>query len=443
MKTLPLTSIKIADDRQRQEFDPLELNELRESIEKPAGLLHPIILRQVGEEFWLVAGERRIRAIEDLYALGGTFFHDSLLVPPGEIPYVLLGELDELAREEAEWDENNAREDLTWQEEAAGTAKLLSIRRRQAERTGAPSPTSATLAKEFYDYTGGDGAAKIRQELIVAEHLGDPEVAAAKNVGDAFKLLKKKEAKVRHATLAAQVGLTFTSDLHRALHGDAFEELSKLPDNFFDVILTDPPYGMGADEFGDSGGKAEGAHGYVDDAEVVEDLLTWFPEQTFRITRPAAHLYLFFDIEWFYEWRDALAAAGWSVFRTPLIWHKPLASRAPWPNKGPQRKYELILFAKKGDFETTKMVGDVLTYNSDANLGHSAQKPVDLYVDLLSRSVRPGMKVLDPFMGTGTIFPAANQFQCAATGIERDAASYGIAVRRLEELKAQGSLEGL
>jgi len=35
----------------------------------------------------------------------------------------------------------------------------------------------------------------------------------------------------------------------------------------FDVILTDPPYGMGADEFGDSGGLTEGAHAYKDDEE--------------------------------------------------------------------------------------------------------------------------------------------------------------------------------
>jgi DNA modification methylase len=59
---------------------------------------------------------------------------------------------------------------------------------------------------------------------------------------------------------------------------------------------------------------------------------------------------------------------------------------------------------------------------------------VSLYEDLLKRSARPGDSVLDPFAGSGTIFPAAHSLKIKATGIELDPSAYGIAVKRLGEL---------
>jgi DNA modification methylase len=77
----------------------------------------------------------------------------------------------------------------------------------------------------------------------------------------------------------------------------------------------------------------------------------------------------------------------------------------------------------------------VLIYESDDNLGHHAQKPIALFVDLLDRSARAGDMVFDPFGGTGTLLAAAHAVKCKATVIEKDEAAYGIAARRLGELK--------
>ena len=107
----------------------------------------------------------------------------------------------------------------------------------------------------------------------------------------------------------------------------------------------------------------------------------------FLLAKAQAHCYIFCDIDWFAAWKDGMRDAGWKVFRTPLIWHKPQGFRAPWPDKGPQRQYETILLASKGDKPVNSMKGDVLTHTPDKNLGHSAQKPVGLYTDLLSRSI--------------------------------------------------------
>ena len=72
---------------------------------------------------------------------------------------------------------------------------------------------------------------------------------------------------------------------------------------------------------------------------------------------------------------------------------------------------------------------------SDANLGHHAQKPVALYDNLLRRSARAGDYILDPFCGTGPVFPAAHALRCRATGIEIDDVACGIAANRLTALK--------
>jgi DNA modification methylase len=87
------------------------------------------------------------------------------------------------------------------------------------------------------------------------------------------------------------------------------------------------------------------------------------------------------------------------------------------------------------------MAGDVLDFPADTNLGHAAQKPVALYRELLSRSCLPGQLVLDPFCGSGPIFPAAHELKVRATGIELDQGSYGIAVKRVESLKTQNELD--
>jgi len=225
--------------------------------------------------------------------------------------------------------------------------------------------------------------------------------------------------------------------MHTLLNEDSIGWMLACPAGQFDVILTDPPYGMGADEFGDSGGLAAGAHGYVDDLDTALLCYSTLAVEGFRITKEQAHLYAFCDQDLFPQLKQIFSAAGWHVFRTMLIWHKPGGTRAPLPQEGPQRKYETLLYAIKGHRPVQKMAPDLFAYNPDSNLGHAAQKPVALFEDLLRRSVRPGDSVLDPFCGTGPIFPAGHGLKCRVTGIEKDQGSFGIAAKRVQGLKAQ------
>jgi site-specific DNA-methyltransferase (adenine-specific) len=431
---IDIEAITIAPNRTRRIFNEGDLRTLVESIETN-GLLHAPVLRLEENTYVLIAGERRLRAIRDIYDMGGHFKYSGNLVVKGMVPFTSLGDLGPIESLEAELEENIRRADLTWQERAQATSDLMKLREAQAERDGTARPTVADIAVEVRDSAAGWNHAETKKEIILARHLDDPEVRAAKTSDEAFKLLIRKEQAAKSAALGAAVGRTFTSQLHTLIQGDSQSWLESCPPDSFDVILTDPPYGMGADEFGDSGGAIlGGAHGYADSRENFLSIMAQLPTQLFRITKPEAHLYLFCDIDWFAHLKTEFTVVGWKVFRTPLIWFKPSAFRAPWPDQGPQRKYEAILFAVKGNRKTLKLAGDVITCPPDENLGHAAQKPVELFRELLSRSARPGDTVLDPYCGSGPIFPAAHSLKVAATGIEQDASAHGIAAKRVQEL---------
>lgn len=440
MPTIPITSIIIAPNRQRRLFDPIAAAQLMKSIQDH-GLLHPIILRRVEdpEGYVLVAGERRLRAITDMHELDCGFSHNGDVVTAGRIPYTLLSSLSPLAAEEAELEENIQRTDLTWQERAAATARLQALRLAQsADATlAAPPPTKASLAAEVFPaLTSIAGEANIRRDLILAKHLNNPAIAGAATPQLAYKELKRQADLGQSIAHAEKVGKLYSTRQHTLVNADACEWLEKCPDGLFNVILTDPPYGMGADTFGDAGRpEAEREHTYADDHATFIRCLDAAEKHFDRITTDAAHLYWFCDFENFALCRDVFTQSGWRVFHTPFIWFKPSAYRAPWPDAGPQRKYETILYAQKGGLRTLKMAGDVLTYPPDVQLNHPAQKPVALYADLLSRSALPGDAVLDPFCGTGTILAAAHQLKLRATAVERDLTSYGIASRRLAGLE--------
>ena len=448
MNTVQLSSIIIKSNRQRQEFDPEALQELKNSIEE-RGLLHAPVLRQEGEDWVLVAGERRLKAIEEIFALGGQFTYNGEVFDNGYVPFTDLGSLSLLEAEEAELDENLKRRDLTWQEHAAAVARLHALRQAQKEQTYVklplatqrvtppPAQTVADTAEELTGRRDGGYQDTVRKEILVAKYLDNPVVAKAKSADEAFKLLRKEEERQRNIKLAATVGATFNAGEHQLFQTD-FREWMKLPEAQarFDVILTDPPYGMGADGFGDAAGKLTGlTHEYDDSYETWQALMREFAPLSFAVTKSQAHAYVFCDFDRFHELKSLMETAGWYVFRTPLVVHKLNSGRVPLPDMGPRRQYEIILYAIKGKKPVTHIYPDVVAVSGDDNLGHGAQKPVALFQNLLQRSVRPGDEVLDVCAGTGVIFPAAHTYKVKAVGLEKEAEYYGIALKRLEDLR--------
>lgn len=435
--SVPYQDLIILPNRQRREFEPEALTDLANSISS-LGLLHPIVVRETPEGLVLVAGERRLRALETLWLLGDGCRHNGRDFGPNEVPYVTLGELSPLEAEEAELDENLKRRDLTWQERSEAIARLHKLRQAQAAQVGETHQIADTL-RELEVPTGSYSAE--RQTLLLAEHLDKPEVANAKTPKEAFKALKRMEEQAKSIALAEAVGASYDSSVHKLFHVDCLKWLAQSPDNQFDVILTDPPYGMNAQSFGDGGGKMTNSeHHYDDSPEAWRKLMSAFCPETYRVAKPQAHAYIFCDFDKFHDLKELMQDAGWYVFRTPLIVHKIGSGRVPLPEHGPRRQYELILYAIKGDRPVTGIYSDVIPCKLEENLSHGANKPIELYVDLLKRSTRPGDSVLDAFAGSGTIFPAAHQCKLYATGLELNAEYYGICVNRLNAVDEQPAM---
>jgi DNA modification methylase len=431
---LSLSQIKIPTFRQRSGVEGEALGDLMASIESH-GLLQPLVVREEGGTYTLVAGYRRLCAISNLSGMAQGYRCGTEEVLPGVAACVSLGDLDQLAAEEAELEENVRRVDLTWSERAAATARLAGLRRKKADRLGQLPPTLGDLAAEVRGSRDGAAAEETRREIILAQHLSNPEVAKAKSLKEAWQVHTRAEQVARNVALAVEVGATFGAHSHTLVQAEALGWLREAADAQFDIILTDPPYGMGAHGFGDAGGRLTSqTHKYDDSPEAWQALIGAFGAHWYRVAKPQAHLYVCCDIDGFHYARDWLTRVGWWVHRTPLINYKVDGSRVPWPEHGPQRKWEMILYAVKGRKPVNRIYSDVIETKGDDNLGHGAQKPVELFINLLKRSVCPGDAVLDCFGGTGTILLACHELQCRATCIEQDPNYYGIALKRLQEL---------
>ena len=107
--SLPLSKIKPNPGQPRKDFDQKELEELADSI-RQHGVLQPILVRKLGNEYQIVAGERRYQA--------------SKLAGLKEIPAVVRDISDEEVFQLA-LIENLQRQDLNPVEEALGYKQLI------------------------------------------------------------------------------------------------------------------------------------------------------------------------------------------------------------------------------------------------------------------------------------------------------------------------------
>ena len=130
-----LSDIEPNPRQPRQDFDPLALEELAQSI-RENGVITPITLRKTGDTYQIIAGERRWRA--------------SRLAGLHEIPAIVL-DVDEDAAYALALIENLQREDLNPMEEAEGYRRLtqeLGLTQEQAaHRVGRSRPAVANALR--------------------------------------------------------------------------------------------------------------------------------------------------------------------------------------------------------------------------------------------------------------------------------------------------------
>jgi ParB family transcriptional regulator, chromosome partitioning protein len=135
VQRIPIARVRANPLQPRREFDPTELAQLSESL-RQNGLLQPITVRPAGEDFQLVAGERRLRAAQ---AIGWT-----------EIP-AQVKDLDDRALLVLALVENLQRANLNAIEEAQGYRRLMEefglTQQQVAEAVGKDRTTVTNLLR--------------------------------------------------------------------------------------------------------------------------------------------------------------------------------------------------------------------------------------------------------------------------------------------------------
>lgn len=433
-------SIEVPEYRQRSTpLDKEKILEMAESF-KRGRQIHPIVLRRNGsDEKWiLVAGFRRW-STRKLFVPNLTLRCGQLTIESNHIAATDWGSLSDIEREEIELDENVIRVDLVPVEKAAAIGKLHALRTAQAEAKGT-FYSNFELAEESRVAPGQPTAQRVSEAatlLQLSKHLDDPQAAKIKTISEARSFLQKKQQLSRNAELRRAFEATSEKGTNnRIIHGSCYDlsVLSQLPQGQFDVACLDPPYGIGADSFGEQGGLTPGnaGHQYADSKSVFDEVCARVPSILEQLLKPQAHCYIFCDPRGYEQLKHSMEFSGFEVWHVPLIWSKGRGI-IPRPKFGPRRSYEMILYAIRGGKEVEAVANDVLTHPAVQTPRHGAEKPVPLLIDLLMRSVRPGSLVLDLFAGSGSIFPAATATHSIAWGVEREQSSYDLAVTRLTE----------
>jgi DNA modification methylase len=423
--------------RQRKRLETTPLADLEESI-RQRGLIHPPTFREIegdsGTVWQLIVGERRTTVMKRLHEKGIQFYHNGELVPRGQIPILTLHEnLTRADLKQIEFDENKIREPLPWQDEAEALSEIHRLRLAE-NPTQSRLATAQQLIDEKVVETNTSAhalAQRIQRATAISENLNNPTIAKARNETEAYNLILKSEEEKINATIAKR-RLAATTGIPDIVirQGDCIEILSRLDSNMADLILADPPFGIGAD----AGGFRQRSvhhHNYEDTPENAHKVAQAIILDGFRVAKPMANMWIFCDIDMFFILRDMCKRVGWVPFRTPIIWRKSASEgMAPWQGKGPRRTYELILYATKGQRGLITSPVDILDFSrvSRSERIHAAEKPVELLEALIGCSTLPGDFVLDPCCGSGSSLVAANNLKRTGMGIEIDDTFYNTAM---------------
>jgi DNA modification methylase len=188
--------------------------------------------------------------------------------------------------------------------------------------------------------------------------------------------------------------------------GDCMDILPTL--DKVDAVITDPPYGIGANKQTLGKGKKQFDRG-GDWDDSVPDIKIWLD---------IAPLCCFWGGNYF---SDQLTPTNdW------LIWHKMNDGRSfsecemAWTNFG-------------------KQVRHLSHHWSGEEKMHPTMKPLSVMLWTIEQSGNPET-ILDPFMGSGTTGVAAIQLGLKFIGIEREPKYFDIACKRIEQAVSQGQL---
>jgi len=197
--------------------------------------------------------------------------------------------------------------------------------------------------------------------------------------------------------------------------------MSRYPDNYFDLAIVDPPYGISINaNMGLKKGKRK-KHKKVEwDDEIPNDKY-W--EELFRISKN--------QIVWGGNYFPQIWKNGCKHF---LFWDKLVA--------------EDMSFSS-GELAWTsynKADKKIVLRNVTNDKIHPTQKPVALYEYLIKKYCEPNFKIIDTHIGSGTIAIAVDNFNkiekmnLYLVGCELNKDYFESAVKRIKQLTIQDTL---
>jgi site-specific DNA-methyltransferase (adenine-specific) len=188
--------------------------------------------------------------------------------------------------------------------------------------------------------------------------------------------------------------------------GDCRDILPQLGPQSIDLVLTDPPYGVGFRYDGPYQDKQRGYQDWL--LPVVAELRR--VGRVVLLTPGIGNLWLYPQPTWV------------------ACWAKPGSMRRS--GLGAFNEWEPILVYGKRKFNDFKWLP---AQGQDDTGGHPCPKPLLLYRWLIAKAADVDAVVLDPFAGSGTALRAAKDLNRRAIGVEINPAYCEIAVRRLAQ----------
>ena len=208
---------------------------------------------------------------------------------------------------------------------------------------------------------------------------------------------------------------------------DNMELMARYPDNYFELAIVDPPYGIGEDGAKNhSRGKATRPTLYT--AKNWDSSTP--PKEYFNELVRVSKNVIIWGANHFIENIPSANSSSW------IVWDKQNGENdfadceLAWTNHSTAvRKYE---FRWAGMLQ-----GDMK--NKETRI-HPTQKPVALYKWLLDKYAKDGDKILDTHLGSGSIALACHEYGFELTACELDTEYYEKAVQRIKQHVSQQKL---
>jgi len=220
--------------------------------------------------------------------------------------------------------------------------------------------------------------------------------------------------------------LYYKDEYIRLFQGDCLEVMDRLIEKGvkFDMILTDPPYGIDLTPQRESG--------KFKNTKVVNDNnLDWLPKvvkQWKDLLKPDSCAYIFCNWQNYDVFKQEIQKEF--IIKNCIVWDKDwLGMGNNWrPN------HEFIILATNGKFKTKSNNKTNIIKSrrlSSQKMLHSCEKPQPLLEELIIESCNENDLILDSFVGSGSTLLASRNLHRKCIGIELEEKYCEIAKNRL------------